>query len=429
MRPLGLTTKFLIYSFLIILIVGIIAGYLLTGLIRQQIFSDFVSNTIAVQRSIFADRVFKPDFQPGSKRLSGTKFNRFIKDRVLSRDIILVKIWRRDGTVLYSTERQLIGRRFTPDENLRRALSGKISVEESSLSKKENIFERPKFGRLIEIYTPIKFNGRVVGAFETYFSLDPVDNAVSRIRLLVTLLLGGGLGILWLTLTGIARGASATIDRQTGELRQLSNNLARSLEELQESYLGTMRSLATAVEARDPYTTGHVDRTGKICTAICRILNLSEDQIIRTQRAAELHDIGKIGVPESILAKPRKLTPGEWKRMKRHADVGATIVAAAPFLRDVAPIVRHHHEHFDGEGYPDGLFGDQIPIESRILAVVDAFDAMTTDRPYRQALPLEETLNRLEKAKGTKFDPKVVDAFIMLVREKPDLLKGEKTAA
>ncbi len=192
--------------------------------------------------------------------------------------------------------------------------------------------------------------------------------------------------------------------------------------------MGTMESLSLAVESRDPATGKHSERLDGLITDLSDKLGLNDEEDRRLTRAGALHDIGKIGIPGSILGKPGPLTKKEWKIMQDHPDIGSAIVALIPFLKDIAPIIKHHHEHFNGDGYPDHLAGEDIPIESRILLVADAYDAMTSNRPYRLALSHEESMARLVEGKGTQFDPEVVDAFLVLVSERPDLFEYRKVA-
>ena len=157
-------------------------------------------------------------------------------------------------------------------------------------------------------------------------------------------------------------------------------------------------------------------------------MNIRGPELATLRRGALLHDVGKIGVPDNVLRKPTALSEGEWAVMKRHPEFGARIIAGIPFLEDVARIVRHHHERWDGMGYPDGLKGDRIPLGARIFAVGDSFDAMTSDRPYRPGLSKEEALTELERNIGTQFHPAVAKAFIAVQRgQKPyDVLTPEE---
>ena len=192
--------------------------------------------------------------------------------------------------------------------------------------------------------------------------------------------------------------------------RERSARLEETLEELRHAYLETVRSLAYVVEAKDAYTGQHLERCRVYGMALLREMGLD-----RELREAEygflLHDAGKVGVSERILNKPGPLTAAEWRIMRTHPLIGYQMVGGIPFLQAAAEVVRYHHEMFDGSGYPEGLVGTEIPLAARVFSIVDAFDAMTTDRPYREALPLERTAGELEKMAGTQFDPEVVRVF------------------
>lgn len=174
--------------------------------------------------------------------------------------------------------------------------------------------------------------------------------------------------------------------------------------------------LAQAVEAKDPYTEGHLQRISTYAERFARTLELDLEQVAQVRYGGVLHDIGKIGVKDWILLKPGALTPAEYEEIKLHPTIGAGIIGQMRFAREVAPIVRGHHERWDGRGYPDGLAGDIIPIGARIIAIVDSFDAMTTDRPYRRALTAEHAAAELTAGAGTQFDPQLVMTFVELLR-------------
>lgn len=181
---------------------------------------------------------------------------------------------------------------------------------------------------------------------------------------------------------------------------------------VQEAYLATVRALAAAVDAKDPYTRGHSDGVAAFALMIGTALELSPDQMVALEMAAYLHDIGKIGISEDILLKPGKLTEAEMSRMRHHPLIGANILKPVAFPWPIAPIVRHHHEHFNGEGYPAGLRSEEIPLLARVLTVADAFEAMIADRPYRRGRSQQEAILELRRCSGTHFDPRVVEAFI-----------------
>ena len=186
---------------------------------------------------------------------------------------------------------------------------------------------------------------------------------------------------------------------------------------LQEAYLATVRSLAAAVDAKDTYTRGHSDKVATYATLIAQRMGLSHDQLTALEMAAYLHDIGKIGVPEEILLKPGRLTDDEMAQMRHHPLIGANILKPVAFPWAITPIVRHHHEFWDGKGYPAGLKGEEIPLLARILCVADSYEAMTADRPYRAGRSAVDAVEELRNCSGTQFDPRVVETMTAVVED------------
>ncbi|MBP1606023.1 MAG: diguanylate cyclase and metal dependent phosphohydrolase [Acidobacteria bacterium] len=192
----------------------------------------------------------------------------------------------------------------------------------------------------------------------------------------------------------------------------------RHLQELNRLYLSTIETLAMAVDAKDQITHGHIRRVQAMCVGLARAIGVKDERQLKAiEAAALLHDMGKLAIPEHILNKPGKLSPAEFDKMKKHATIGADILSAIDFPYPVVPIVRHHHERWDGRGYPDGIAGADIPIGARILSVVDVFDALTSDRPYRRALSEEQALGMLIEDRGRAYDPLVVDTFAQVYRD------------
>jgi putative nucleotidyltransferase with HDIG domain len=191
---------------------------------------------------------------------------------------------------------------------------------------------------------------------------------------------------------------------------------ARLYQELEEAYLQAVLSLANAMEVRDSYTGGHSQRLAQWAGAVARQLGCSEEEIQAVHWAALLHDIGKIGVPDAILKKPGELTDEEWEVMKQHPELGAQIVAPVKNLKQVAPLIRYHQEEYIGTGYPYGLRKEEIPLGARILAVVDAYSAITDERVYRKGRSHAEALAEMQRCAGTQFDPQVVKAFLQVIQ-------------
>jgi len=204
----------------------------------------------------------------------------------------------------------------------------------------------------------------------------------------------------------------ARILKRTAELSRAVDDLKRSQEQ-------TVRRLAAAVEACDHETAGHIERVGDYSALVARWLGLSEDHCELIRRSSTLHDVGKIGVADEILLKPGSLSPAERIAMQRHAKIGHDILSGSglDLLDLAATIAWTHHERVDGTGYPRGLAGSEIPLEGRIVAVVDVYDALTSDRPYRPALAHDNALALMCTGKGTQFDAKVLDAFMSALRE------------
>ncbi len=188
--------------------------------------------------------------------------------------------------------------------------------------------------------------------------------------------------------------------------------------ETRELFFGTVSALSQAIDAKDGFTRGHADRVSRIAGAIARHLSLPEKQIEVIELAGLLHDIGKIGVEDRILMKPTRLESDEQELMRRHPIYGASILEPSAALRPLVPIVLHHHEHFDGSGYPEALKGEEIPLGARILLVADAYEAMTSDRIYRKAIGHDRALEQLNRSKGAQFDPKIVRALDQLLQKR-----------
>jgi len=190
-------------------------------------------------------------------------------------------------------------------------------------------------------------------------------------------------------------------------------------ELLEKTHFETILAFSEALEARDQYTAGHSRRVMEYSKSIGQRMKLDKHDIEDLKRSALLHDIGKIGIPDMILKKQTKLTDEEYAEIKSHPETGAAILKHMKALKHLVPAVYHHHERFDGEGYPDGVKGTAIPLHARVIAIADTFDAMTSSRSYRNALSLRTALSELERNRGAQFDPDIADIFIDILQESP----------
>ncbi len=212
-------------------------------------------------------------------------------------------------------------------------------------------------------------------------------------------------------------------EEMQNKLRYLLQRTAERMENvalyegLYENILSTLNSMAKIIDAKDPYTMQHSSRVTSFAVQLGQALNLSRDDMDILNIASSLHDIGKVGIPDSVLLKPARLTDEEFKIIMTHPEVGANILQPIIPMRNEAVIIKHHHEHYNGSGYPDGIKGAEIPLLSRIIGIADAYDAMTSDRPYRKGMSNAEALAEIQRCKGSQFDPELADIFIELMSQ------------
>jgi diguanylate cyclase (GGDEF)-like protein len=295
-------------------------------------------------------------------------------------DLVATAVCGRDE----DAERRLLGVRFSPDvahELL--STSDPFVLEASQVAEIEGA---PDMAGMSLAVAPLHLDLDRVGCIAAAAPAGHFEPSGKRMRLLA----------------GIAHQAKLAIQN------------ASSFQSLEDTFLSTVEALANALEANDEYTSSHARWITDMALEVGRELSLDANTLKRLELGALFHDIGKIGIPASILAKPGPLTPEERAVIETHPELGERILAPISRLEDVRPIVRHCHERWDGAGYPDGKAAEDIPIEARVILVCDAFHAMTTDRPYRSRLPIQEAFRRLEESAGSQFDPDVVEAFIRL---------------
>ena len=308
--------------------------------------------------------------------------------RVISCDHVAILLRDEQGglSTVYATDRSgspLPPFRLGPDEGI----SGEVVKTGSAMivcrTNRDPRFVAPPYPVTAQMSVPLMTSGKVLGVINLSDRERDVEFSTNELKLLET----------------IARQAAIALEN------------ARLFADIRSLFLSAIKSLASAIDAKDPYTHGHSLRVAYYSAVIAEALTLSSEQREEVYLAAVLHDVGKIAVPESILLKPGSLTEPEWDEMRQHPLHSAQILSQVKQFEMLSRIVRHEHERFDGTGYPDGLHAEDIPLASRIIAIADAYDAMTTSRSYRQGMAPEQAIHLLAKAAGTQFDPKIFAQF------------------
>lgn len=331
---------------------------------------------------------------------------------------VSINIWSRSGINLYSTDKELVGKRQTLTSDLKLALSGQSSgrfTEDAKNLRPETSEAHPT---LLEFSIPIVLHGsdQPIGVYQVHKNPEFMQTHMRNTQSLLVLNLLVAAAFVYFFIYKVAKRVSKALIEKD-ELAEVSARLQTSLTNLKSTYVGTVKGLSAALDAKDHYTAFHSVQVARLATAIARLVGLPQDKIDNLEQAALFHDIGKIGIPGNILNKPAMLTPRERKVVNRHPHRGASIIQTVPFLQDKIPIIRYHHENFDGSGYPQGLQGERIPLEARILRIADTYDAITSDRPYRKAKTPDEAIRLLTESKGTCFDPVLVDLFVSWLQQ------------
>lgn len=414
-RSVTLLRVFLIASAGILLAGAVILSGVLSARLKTQAINDARSSLTQ-----YADGVLRPQLVQGNRVVVHPQLSQRLVDELRRQpEIVTVKVWRSNGVLAWTNRaRGRIGHRFDLEGNLGTAIRQNEAVAGIEVpNQEENAVERSLgFGRLLEVYAPIgdATNHKAIGAYEIYADPSRTEHLITSNRHVIWAAVAFVFLALYLALALLVRTASRTLRRQAASLVARTAELSDAYAVLEQDAVEAVETLNATVDARDPYTAGHSQRVQEIALSLARELGMAGKDLDAIAHAGLFHDIGKLAVPDAILTKPAKLTTQEYELMKQHPAEGAGIVAKFGRLRDAVPLIHHHHERWDGQGYPDGLAGKAIPLGAAIVGLADAWDAMTTDRPYHRALDTAEAEEELRRHRGTQFSPAVVDAFFRL---------------
>jgi putative nucleotidyltransferase with HDIG domain len=419
-RSLTLLRVFLIASAGILLVTALVMTWVLTTTLKRQALVDSRTSLTQYVDGVLRSQLVRDNRLHVSPTLPAEITAQLRRDS----DLVTVKVWRPDGVLAWTNRApQRIGRRFELEDDLGEALRENRAIASmDNLHSDENEVERSlHYSHLLQVYAPLRSeDGRhVLGAYEIYANPRHTESFIATRKHMIWLTVALVFAALYFALGLLVRGASAMLTRQARILRARSQELVESYRRLQERSLEAIASLNATVDARDPYTAGHSARVQRIALAVADELGLARERLEAVRYGSLFHDIGKIAVPDAILSKPSSLTSREFEVIQRHPADGADIVSKLGSLRDAVPLIRHHHERWDGCGYPDGLSADAIPAEACIIGLADAWDAMTSDRPYRLALSIEAAAAEVHAGRGKQFAPSVVDAFFAALRRQP----------
>ncbi len=404
-----LLARFAAIGLAVTLAIAAVLGYWLQRMLVEDALDAAASMAAAqagtrLRPELTVEDMARPFGSTLSERIDG-----IIRDELAESGIVRVKIWNTGGVVVYSDEPDAVGMSDPQNAELAGALAGRVEAHLTDLEKRENAAERG-WGRLLEVYVPLRAadSSAVAGAYELYRTTEGVDARISQIRAMVAAGVFGGFITLFLALFGVMRSAARRLVERAAENRRLAADLV-------SAYDHTIEGWARALDLKDHETEGHSRRVTELTLEAAREAGIDGERLAHVRRGALLHDIGKMGVPDRILNKPGPLDEQEWAVMRRHTEYAREMLGGIPYLVEALPIPVYHHERWDGSGYPEGLSGEAIALEARLFAVIDVYDALTNDRPYRPAWSHERAVEHIRAGAGSHFDPDAVDVVLRVI--------------
>jgi len=384
--------RFTVISAALALIMATSLGAFVSAQVTKAALNEAAATTVQAADSLLTPYLVKGDFVHPLWPARVLNLTRLLQPHLIENGIKQVRLWSRAGIIVYSNNPRHLGRAMETPPEVPAALRGR-PVATIGPSR-----------QALAVFAPVRLVGEnePSGVYEVTLSAAPLLAHIHAARIRAWAYVLGGMLLLYGVLVGLVYRASRTMEQQQTAL--------------QAGFVGTIQALAAAIDAKDAYTAGHSAEVSRHAEAVARTLRLPTEDIEVARIAGYLHDLGKIGIPDEILRKAGPLDPGEWEKVRGHSLIGYRILRPIAVDERVKMAVLHTHERWDGRGYPDGLSGNQIPIHARILMVVDAYAAMTSGRPYRQAIAPGEAVVHLRRGAGHQFDPDVVDAFVHTLR-------------
>lgn len=411
MKNNSLIKSFSIYSLVAFIITGIILSYFISNHIRDDKLTNFKDNSYFVMDSIFKNSLNEADYEDIIVSSKKDIILKSLADVIDYYKMDSITVFNNEGAMILSSDNLINGEEIAGDTNVKKILDYKVPYIITKPYKLEtNIAVKEVF----KIYTAVEYGQQVIGVYEIVVPYDEISAHINMLKSIIYRTLFLGLFMLFLLLLKIIFNASKTLINQNKELIIKKIKLEESYNKLNLSYKNTVVALSNAVDARDSYTAGHSTRVAEISLEIGKVLGLSEERLSDLEYAALFHDIGKIGIPDYILNKNGKLTDDEYDKIKQHPDIGVGILKTIDFMIEGLSAIHYHHERYDGKGYPAGIKGENIPLGARIIAIADTYDAMTSNRTYRNGLSHKAAVNEILNNKGLQFDGKLVDAFIKI---------------
>jgi HD-GYP domain-containing protein (c-di-GMP phosphodiesterase class II) len=401
----------LVFALLSLLLMGL-TGFGLSRYLAHSIRESEIDDAVE-QAEDRVSRLVMTRLSPGEAiaPLTGeeyAEFDSFVQDGIISADTIRVRLWSQDGTLLYSSDSPgYIGESFPLDQRLAAAFTGKTASQVTGNPDDVGDDASVDSGSVLAVYSPFAFESGagVSAALEVHETYAPIGDRIQESQTVVYLAVAGALGFLYAALLAIVGRGSAIISSQRRQLVLRTQELKRSHDSL-------LQMLSAALDLRDQATKGHSLRLARLALAVGEELGFSGEELTHLERAAMLHDMTTLELPKAIVGKDGPLTDDEWQEIQRHPELGHHMVRNVPFLQEAGEIILCHHERYDGGGYPRGLEGEEIPLGARIFAVAEAYDAMTSDKPYRRAASHASAVKEIEDSAGSQFDRKVVEAFL-----------------